>query len=49
MSDITEIETLRRACQQAENEADMWRSMLHEYQDADVQRKARDMMKVGAV
>ena len=44
VADRKEIETLRRACQQAENEADLWRSMLHELQDADVQRKARDMM-----
>jgi len=44
----TENNTLRRACHQAENEADLWRSMAHELQDMDVQRKARDMMKGGA-
>jgi hypothetical protein len=48
VADRKEIETLRAACQQAENEADLWRSMLHEAQDMDVQRKARDMAKGGA-
>ncbi len=45
VADRTEIENLRRACRQAECEADIWRSMLHELQDLDVQRKAREMAK----
>jgi hypothetical protein len=43
--DRTEIENLRRACRQAENEADIWRSKAHELEDMDVQRKAREMAK----
>ena len=43
------IDRLNAACLQAENEADLWRSMAHELQDMDVRRKARDMMKGGAI
>jgi hypothetical protein len=43
VTDSKEIETLRAACQQAENEADIWRTKAHDYEDAEVQRRAREM------